>query len=252
MNLAVKRETRHAGRRNPTFETGNIFLDQGYCSYHGQATPGDYVFLMIEDTGQGMPKDVLDRIFEPFFSTKNPGEGTGLGLAMVYGIVKDHGGHVMCYSEPGMGTTFKMYFPVIEDVAASGEFKIHAELPSGAETILLVDDEEMIRALGRKMLELAGYAVMEAGTGEEALEVYRARGRKIDLVLLDLIMPGLGGHQALAELKKMDSDVRVIITSGYSPSGHAGTVIESGAAGFIAKPFRRSDVLRTVREILDR
>jgi PAS domain S-box-containing protein len=252
LNLAVNAKHAMPDGGTLTIETGNIMLDDAYCKTHAEATPGDYVYLTIEDTGHGIPKDVVDRIFEPFFSTKKQGEGTGLGLAMVYGIVKHHGGHIMCYSEPGVGTAFKIYLPVIEDLAISGEFKILPEAPGGSETVLLVDDEEMIRSLGRKMLEQAGYRVLEALTGEEAVEIYRNEGSRIDLVVLDLIMPGMGGRQALAELKNMDPDVRVVIASGYSPDGLAESATETGAAGFITKPFRRHDVLRTVREVLDR
>ena len=251
LNLAVNAKHAMPNGGTLTIETGAIALDDEYCKTHSQAAPGDYVYLKIEDTGYGMSKDVLNRIFEPFFSTKKPGEGTGLGLAMVYGITKNHGGHIMVYSEPGVGTTFKIYLPVVVDMAASGEFRIEPEAPGGSETILLVDDEDMIRDLGRKMLEQAGYSVMEAETGEEALETYRNRGREIDLVVLDLVMPGIGGYQALVELKNMDSDVRVVVASGYSPNGLARSATEGGASGFVAKPFRRTEMLRTVRKALD-
>lgn len=251
LNLAVNAKHAMPDGGTLTFKTDNITLDEAYCIKHAEAVPGDYVCLMIEDTGSGMSKDVVDRIFEPFFSTKKAGEGTGLGLAMVYGIVKNHGGHITCYSEPNAGATFKIYLPVIEDLAISGEFKIQQDTPGGAETILLVDDEELIRSLGKKMLQQAGYTVMEARTGEEALETYREHGRKIDLVLLDLIMPGMGGDQALDELKKMDSGVCVIIASGYSRDGHVRKTTERGAASFVDKPFGKNDLLRKIREILD-
>ena len=252
VNLAVNAKHAMPDGGTLTVETGNITLDHEYCRTHVEAAPGEHVYLKIEDSGHGMSKEMLQKIFEPFFSTKKPGEGTGLGLAMVYGIVKSHGGHIMVYSEPDVGTTFKMYFPTIEDVATSGQFKFESEVPGGSETILIVDDEELIRDLGRKILEQAGYTVLEAEKGEQAVETYRTSGQEIDLVVLDLIMPGIGGHKALAELKKLDSDVRVIIASGYSPNGHAKSAAAGGASGFVAKPFRRTEVLRMVRQALDR
>ena len=234
-----------------TFETGTITLDEDYCRIHPEAKPGEHVCLKIHDTGHGMTREVMERIFEPFYSTKKQGEGTGLGLAMVYGIVVNHGGHITCYSETGVGTTFNIYFPTIEDDVVHRQIEV-PEPSGGSETILLVDDEEMIRSLGCKLLEQAGYTVIVVQNGEEALEVYGSRGQGIDLVVLDVIMPGMGGHKALEYLKRMDSEVRVVIASGYSPDGLAKKLTESGASGFVGKPYHRTNLLSTVREVLDR
>ncbi len=251
LNLSVNAKDAMPEGGTLTFETGNITLDEAYCRTHPDAAPGEHVFLSIEDTGRGMSKDVLQRVFEPFYSTKKPGEGTGLGLAMVYGIVKNHAGHITCYSEPGLGTTFTIYLPAIEETLVDRKIVTEVGPAGGSETILLVDDEEMIRTLGKKILELAGYSVMTAQDGEEAVEIYESQRSKIDLVLLDLIMPGMGGEQALAELRKIDSEGCVVLASGFAPDGLARTSKESGASGFVVKPFQRTELLRTVRAALD-
>ena len=252
VNLAVN--AKHAMPEGGilTFETANITLGKEYCRTQPEASPGEYVYLRIEDTGCGMRKEMLGRIFEPFFSTKKQGEGTGLGLAMVYGIVKNHGGHITCNSEPGMGTIFTIYLPAIKDETVEREITIEWKPPVGKETILLVDDEEMIRDLGSKILERAGYKVITAQNGEQAVATYRNRRDEIDLVMLDLIMPGMGGRQALDELKRLDPQVCVVIASGYAPEGIAKTSTETGADAFVSKPFNRNEVLRKVREALDR
>ncbi len=252
LNLAVNAKDAMPNGGTLTFETGSVVLDHEFCRTHPEAVPCEHVFLRVEDTGHGMTKDVVDRIFEPFFSTKKHGKGTGLGLAMVYGIVKNHGGHITCRSTPEVGTTFKIYFPVFDEGTVLPEHKIEATPNGGSETILLVDDEEMIRSLGEKLLQYAGYTVITAGDGEEALEIYRNRAREIDLVLLDVIMPGMGGQQALVELRKLNSEVRVIIVSGFLPQGPAQASTESNASGFVGKPFNRGNILKTVREVLER
>ncbi len=252
LNLAVNAKDAMPQGGTLTFVTGNTTLDEEYCRTQPEASPGYHIFLQIKDTGRGMSKEVMQRIFEPFYSTKKQGEGTGLGLAMVYGIVKNHGGHVTCHSEPGVGTTFTIYFPVIEVTSLDHKMETETLPTGGSETILLVDDEEMVRSLGTKMLERAGYSVLTAQNGEEALALYGNYGKKVNLVLLDLIMPGMGGYQALERLKTMDPDIRVVIASGYSPDGLLKASTESGAVGFVGKPFNRTDLLSTVRTALDR
>jgi len=198
-----------------------------------------------------MDKDTLDHIFEPFYTTKETGKGTGLGLAMVYGIVQQHGGHIRCYSEPGEGTAFKIYFPALVS-DEEPEKKIARPMPQGgSETILLVDDEDMIRDLCSRILTKAGYNVITAFNGKEALELYRERRGKISLVILDLIMPEMGGKQCLQELLQIDASVRVIIASGYSARGPTKDALAAGARGFVNKPYDIRQVLEVVRSVLD-
>jgi CheY-like chemotaxis protein len=199
-----------------------------------------------------MDREILSHIFEPFYTTKETGKGTGLGLAMVYGIVKNHDGYIMCYSEPGEGTTFKIYFPIIEKEIKTMESKEEkVPIKGGSETILLVDDEEAIRELGEDIFTRFGYTVLMASDGESALEIYSEKKEEINLVILDIIMPGIGGRRCLEKLLKMNPRVKVIIASGYSINGPTKEVLEAGAKGFISKPYDMRGMLKTVRRILD-
>ncbi len=233
-------------------ETKNVVLDKAFIMSHPGSTAGLHVLLTVADTGCGMDRDVLEHIFDPFFTTKDVGKGTGLGLASVYGIVKAHGGHIQCYSEPGKGTTFRIYLPAVEqgDVAQV-ERMPEPSLRGGDETILVVDDEPEVRELTREALELLGYSVKMAIKGEQALDIYRERGKAIDLVLLDLNMPGMGGHKCLQELLQIDPSVKVIIASGYSANGHGKDALASGSKGFIGKPYQLKELAAMVREVLD-
>ena len=251
MNLAVNARDAMPDGGKLTFETKNVTLDEEYCGLHVGAKPGDYVMLSVSDTGHGMDHETLNHIFEPFYTTKETGKGTGLGLAMVYGIVKQHDGYITCYSEPGMGTTFKIYLPVIPTEAKSETPTEKPILPRGTETILLVDDEEMIRELGKRILERSGYTVLTAANGKEALNLYRKQGSEISLVILDLIMPEMGGKQCLEELLKIDPQVKVLIASGYSGGGETKKTIETGARGFVGKPYDMRQMLQAVRQVLD-
>ena len=251
MNLAVNAWDAMPEGGILTIQTENVHLDQEYCSVHLGARPGDYAVLSISDTGQGMDKETLDRIFEPFFTTKEVGKGTGLGLAMVYGIVKQHDGHMTCYSELGVGTTFNVYLPVVEMDEERQEATDKEILGSGSETILLVDDEESVRILGERMLTGRGYTVLTAGNGIDALEVYKQRRGKISLVILDLVMPGMGGKQCLEELLRIDPRVKVLIASGQALNARLPGTIESGARAFVSKPFKIRELLKKVRAVLD-
>lgn len=237
-----------------TVETQNVTLGEEYCRLHLEAAPGDYVLLQVSDTGQGMDVQTREHIFDPFFTTKQVGKGTGLGLASVYGIVKAHGGQIYCYSEPGLGTSFKIYLPAHQGPAAVATKP--APPPerclTGHERILLVDDEENLRQLGEQLLTQSGYQVTTAGSGEEALALYQASAPAFDLVVLDLGMPGMGGQRCLQALLALDPAARVVIASGYSANSQAKDSLRSGAAAFVAKPFRRVDLLDTVRSVLDR
>jgi PAS domain S-box-containing protein len=233
-------------------ETENVTLTDDYLDTHIGACAGEYVLLSVSDTGEGMDKDIVDHIFEPFFTTKEFGKGTGLGLASVYGIVKSYGGYISCYSEVGQGTTFKLYLPAAEGQEVPGEKDIEEDLPrGGTETILLVDDEESIRTFAVAVLERFGYRVMTGATGEEALEVIGRTGGKIALVILDLGMPGMGGHKCLHEIRKNNPSIKVLIASGYLMNGQLKKSMEEGAAGYIGKPYQINKLLHKVRDILD-
>lgn len=254
MNLAVNARDAMPEEGNLLIETENIFLDEQYCRAHPGAVPGQYVCLSITDTGHGMDRETLDHIFEPFYTTKEVGKGTGLGLSMVYGIVKSHRGYIMCYSEPGIGTTFKIYLPAVEkeDQREKTESVREAKkVPGGKETILLVDDEELLRAVGKETLEQFGYTVLTASDGESALKYYSEKKGEISLVILDLMMPGMGGKQCLEQLLAMDPDTKVVIASGYSVNGPTKATLEAGAKGFIKKPFDLKQMLKVVRKVLD-
>ena len=252
MNLGVNAMDAMPNGGRLIFETENVILDEQYCKTHLGAKPGHYVKLSISDTGHGMDKETIEHIFDPFYTTKETGKGTGLGLAMVYGIVKSHNGYIMCYSEPDEGTIFKIYFPVIEketERVESKEEKVH--IKGGNETILLVDDEEAIRELGKDILARFGYTVLMASDGETALEIYRENKKEISLVILDIIMPGMGGRKCLEELLKINPELRIIIASGYSINGPSKEVLKAGAKGFISKPYNINQILKAVRETLD-
>jgi CheY-like chemotaxis protein len=252
MNLGINaRDAMPAGGKL-IIETENVVLDEAYCRTHLGAVPGNYVMLSISDNGTGMDKDTLEHIFEPFYTTKDPGEGTGLGLAIVYGIVKDHRGYITCYSELEEGTIFRIFLPVIQpDRMEDSEQPANTKIRGGTETILLVDDDRSVRELAEEMLHRFGYTVIAAGDGEEALEIYRESQADIPLVILDLIMPGMGGHKCLEELLNIDPAQKVIIASGYSAGGQAAEALKSGSRGYIKKPFEIGPMLKMVRQVLD-
>jgi len=253
MNLAVNGSEAMPDGGKLSIETRNVVFDDKSCLTRHGAKPGKYVLLRVSDTGHGMDKDTMDRMFDPFFTTKgwDSRKGTGLGLSVVQGVVEQHKGFIECSSNPGEGTTFSVYFPAMrEDVET--EAPVGRPIPAaGSETIMLVDDEEPIRALCKRHLERAGYSVIEAGNGKEALELYRNNYAGISLVLLDLIMPQMGGKQCMEQLLKMNPDVKVVIASGYSSGGSEHKASELGARGFAAKPFNMGGLLRTIRAVLD-
>jgi two-component system cell cycle sensor histidine kinase/response regulator CckA len=252
INLAVNAKDAMPEGGTLAIQTANVILDEDYCRAHFQATPGPYVQITVSDTGEGMEQEVLDHIFEPFYTTKRPGQGTGLGLAMVYGIVQQHGGHITCTSAPGTGTAFRVYIPAIEteptlDVGDSAQM-----MAFGTETLLLVDDEEFVRDLGVRILSHAGYTVLTAANGKEALDVYLRNKDKIELVILDLIMPEMGGVQCLQELLNSNPLAKVIVASGFSVEGPAKEALESGALAFVNKPYKVQQILKAVRQVLDK
>ncbi len=252
MNLSVNARDAMPEGGKLVFETANVMLDEEYARIRLDAKPGPHVLLMVSDTGAGMDKETLEHIFEPFYTTKGVGEGTGLGLAMVHGIVKQHRGHIRCYSEPGHGTTFRLYFPAEISPEDEDQIAVRAMPQGGSETILIVEDEEPVRSLASIILTKAGYSVILACDGKEALEIYQDRRDEIDLVILDLIMPEMGGKQCLQALLKTYPSVKVVIASGHSANGLTRGALSAGAKGFIDKPYDIRKVLGVVREVLDR
>ena len=253
VNLAVNaRDAMPRGGRL-VVETRNAVLDEEYCRARPETAPGEYVLLSVSDTGHGMDRKTLEHVFEPFFTTKEAGKGTGLGLAMVYGIVKGHKGHVSCRSEPGKGSSFEILLPVSPSKASCAplEEETEEELPRGGENILLVEDEAALRELGTQMLEQAGYVVFPAGSGEKALEIYREKGSEIHLVLLALIMPGMGGKACLEALAELNPRVKAVVASGYSADGWTGSGVGPAVKAFIQKPYSLGTMLRAVRKALD-
>ena len=199
LNLASNAQDAMPGGGVLAIKTENLALDEGSASSRLDAPPGEYVRITVSDTGEGMPPDVQEHIFEPFFTSKEVGKGTGLGLASVYGIVQGHEGRITCRSRAGAGTTFEIYLPMLEAAQEPPEAPRAdpGQAGGGTETILLVDDEEALRSIGSRTLQSKGYRVLTASSGEAALEIYRANTRGVDLVIMDLGMPGMGGRQAL-------------------------------------------------------
>ncbi len=232
-------------------QTENVEFDETYLKPFA-VTAGKYVKISLTDTGIGMDETTVRKIFDPFFSTKEVGQGFGLGLASVYGIVKNHGGFINVYSEEGKGTTFNIYLPASEKKAA-GESRVpdRQQIHYGQGTVLLVDDEELIIKVGQQMLEKLGYRVLVARNGNEALELYKSRKHQIDLIILDMIMPGMGGGKTFDALKEIDPAVRVLLSSGYSFNGQAKDIINRGCLGFIQKPFSLGDLALKLRQSLD-
>jgi CheY-like chemotaxis protein len=211
---------------------------------------GNYVLLTVTDTGMGMYKKTMERIFDPFFTTKEMGRGTGLGLASAYGIIKGHGGYIDVDSRRGRGTTFSIYLPAsVKQV--SKDIKAAERLIRGSGTVLLVDDEEIILEVGKELLEAMGYGVLTAKDGKEAIGVYRKNRDHIDIVVLDVVMPGMGGGEAYDRMKEINPNIKVLLSSGYSIDGEASKVLERGCDGFIQKPFTMKELSGEIGKILN-
>ena len=248
MNLALN--ARDAMPEGGKLSIGTNNLGEGDLSAPSGAKPGDYVQLTVSDTGFGMDGETLDRIFEPFYSTKGLAYKTGLGLAVVHGIIEQHGGYVKCNSKPGHGTTFQIYLPAAQPRKADS-VSVKAQPLGGTETILIVDDEEYVRDLASRFLERAGYRVIIAEDALMALGLYDKERSNISLVILDLIMPKIGGRQCLDDLLKIDPKLKVLIASGYSDAENREELVRAGARGFVEKPFHMTELLQTLRDVLD-
>jgi CheY-like chemotaxis protein len=229
--------------------TSNSSLTETDCSPH-QIEPGPYVKISITDTGIGMDEKTRQRVFDPFFSTKTKGRGSGLGLASAYGIIRNHSGIITVDSEVGQGTTFNIYLPV-SDQKPVKEVSIRESLIKGSETILLVDDEAIIIGIAKAMLEKLGYQVMVAESGQQALESVRQKADEIHLVILDLIMPGMDGGTTFDRIREIQPAMPVILASGYGMNEQVREIIKRGCNGFMQKPFDISKLSQNIRKILD-
>jgi len=253
MNLAVNSRDAMPNGGTLAIQTANAALGPEECAELGELTAGDYVMLAVTDTGIGMSAEVKARVFEPFFTTKELGKGTGLGLATCYGIVRQSGGQMSVHSEPGQGTTFKIYLPhVNEPVSLREKVRASSVVPRGIETLLLVEDDQTVRSLAAFILRNLGYTVVEANNGEEALqEMQQHNGHQIHLVITDLVMPRMGGQQLADSLKRASHGIKVLFTSGFTEDAmaHPGVL---GNGAFLQKPYTPGALARKVREVLDR
>jgi nitrogen-specific signal transduction histidine kinase len=252
MNLVVNaRDAMPKGGRL-TIETRNVELDQNYARTHSEVVPGPYVMLAISDTGCGMDEATKARLFEPFFTTKEMGKGTGLGLATVYGIVKQSGGHVAVYSEPGHGSTFKVYLPCTEEkpTAASLPSLRPAAAPKGKGTVLLVEDEDMVRTLSRQILQEQGYTVLEARHGKEAMQLSERDMDSVRLTVTDVVMPEMDGRDLAKRLLHRRPDMKVLYVSGYTDNAVIRNGLLEPGAAFLEKPFTPERLAHKVHEVL--
>jgi PAS domain S-box-containing protein len=252
MNLATNARDAMPNGGSFTIESAVMELDNGFIAAHGYGKPGTYAMIVATDTGMGMDEETRKKIFEPFYTTKEVGKGTGLGLAMVYGIIKQHEGFINVYSEPDKGTTFRIYLPIIKAAAVNGQEAIDAEYPKGGtETVLLAEDDANLRKLSQLVLEQMGYTVITANNGEEAITKFMENKDRIQLLLFDIIMPKKNGKEAYEEIRKVMPKIPVLFTSGYSPDMLSDkSLIDKGAA-IVYKPISPLALSKKVREVLE-
>ncbi len=232
-----------------TIRTEVLVLDADEAEPY-RVDPGRYVSVSVTDTGCGMDEAVMQKIFDPFYTTKKPGAGTGLGLSSVYGIVRNHGGFVSVDSAEGEGTSILFFLPVSDKTVAARETASSRETVKGSETILVVDDEEMVVRACQRVLKHLNYKVIPARSGEEAVEIYKDQRGQIDLVILDILMPEMGGGDTYDALKTVDPEVKVLLSSGFSLDSQAKEILARGCRGFIQKPYDLEEISRKIREIL--
>lgn len=252
MNLATNARDAMPEGGSLTIGSGLINVDNDFCKAHGYGDPGPYALITVTDTGVGMDKETLSKIFEPFFTTKEQGKGTGLGLSIVYGIIKQHNGYVNAYSEPGKGTTFRIYIPAMRECVTIGRKEESAvtAIIGGTETVLVAEDDIALRKLSTVVLEGAGYHVISAEDGADAVEKFAEQKEEIQLCIIDMIMPRKCGKEVFDEIKKMRHNIKVLFVSGYTGDRiHKEGSLEEGFE-FITKPVSPRDLLRKVREML--
>jgi CheY-like chemotaxis protein len=234
-----------------TIEIANVFLDQVHACQHPEMRPGNYVMMAVSDTGLGMEAETQTHIFEPFFTTKELGKGTGLGLATVYGAVKQNGGWIWVYSEPGRGTTFKIYLPQVEQIVdAPDQSRVDGPPLHGSETILLVEDQDAIRDLASEFLKGSGYTILEARDGIEAFQLAQQHHGEIDLLLTDVVMPRMGGPELAIRLANLRPQMKVIYMSGYTEFAKDNRKLAESQKVILQKPFALVTLARKVREVL--
>lgn len=252
MNLAVNSRDAMLNGGKLTIETANMDLDEEYAHHHIAVTPGPHVMLSVSDTGVGMTSEVLEHLFEPFYTTKEKGKGTGLGLSTVYGIVKQSKGNIWVYSEPGKGTTFKVYLPIVEKLKGAAKKDLKPKVLTGSETILIVEDDEKVRSVTVRILKGYGYIILIAADGQEAIRLSENHEGSIHLMLTDVVMPDMSGGELEKRLKASRPDMKVIFMSGYTDNAivHQGILDQDKA--FIQKPFTPDSLARKVRELLDK
>jgi two-component system, cell cycle sensor histidine kinase and response regulator CckA len=250
INLAVNARDAMPDGGKLTIETENCHLDKAYCLKHLGFKPGQYVFLGVSDDGTGMDNEIQSHLFEPFFTTKEVGKGTGLGLATVYGMVKQNGGFIICYSEPGRGTTFKIYIPRVVEDGKAAEAPRETPVAYGAGRILLVEDDEMVREITKDILEELGYTVLSADTPQEAIALCEHRNTIVDLLLTDVVMPEMSGRELGNRIAVIRPGIKVLYMSGYTSNviAHRG-VLDKGVH-FIQKPFRINDLANKIHELI--
>ncbi|MCX8109281.1 MAG: ATP-binding protein, partial [Verrucomicrobiae bacterium] len=251
-NLVINARDAISGTGKITVETSNVVIDKAYAAAHAECIPGEYVLLAVSDTGCGMDKQVMSHLFEPFFTTKPKGVGTGLGLATVFGIVKQNGGFINVYSEPGRGSTFKVYLPRALGEPVRTTVSTQAQLPRGDETILLVEDEEQIVKVGKTTLEGLGYKVITARTPLEALTLASSYLGKIDILLTDVIMPDMSGAELREKILAIHPKIRTIFMSGYTENAIVRNGVLKENIIFLQKPFTAEEIARKIRETLDK
>ncbi|MGD8667827.1 MAG: response regulator, partial [Desulfobacterales bacterium] len=234
-----------------SLKTENVVLGADFInSQPYKVEAGDYIKITVTDSGIGIDKETQARIFEPFFTTKEMGRGTGLGLASVYGIIKNHGGYINVYSDIGQGTTFTIYLPTSAEAVQPEVKTVTPTVVTGNGTILLIDDEKMIIDVGQELLQELGYDVLTTSSGKEAIEIYRQKSSQVDLVIMDLIMPGMSGGETYDRLKEINTHVKVLLSSGYSINGQAAKIMERGCDGFIQKPFNINQLSEKIQGII--
>ena len=255
MNLVVNAKDAMPIGGKLTIETVNIDLDENYFTDHGivEKQPGSYVVMTVSDTGIGMDEETQKHIFEPFFTTKGIDEGTGLGLSTIYGIVKQNDGFIWVYSEPGQGTTFKVYLPKVKaDVKAEEKEQTPVENLGVSETVFIVEDDDSLRNLAQKALQQHGYRVLTAENGEDALRISKEHEGAIDLMITDVVMPKMGGKETAERLQPLHPQMKVIYMSGYTDESIVHHGVLAPGLNFLEKPFSPEGLARKVREVLDK
>ena len=249
MNLFINAQDAMPQGGKLTVETENVYLDKDYWQHHCEVKPGHYVLLSVSDTGVGMDSETIQRIYEPFFTTKSRGHGTGLGLSSVYGIVKQHQGYIWCYSEPGLGTTFKVYFPAITDKMEESVAEAEPEV-AAKETVLIAEDNENVRLIISEILEKTGYQVIISDDAEHAAQLGRITSH-IDLLVTDVVMPGLNGPELYEKVITYHPNLKVLYVSGYTDGIISEHGVISGKVQLLKKPFNSTELRKKIREVLE-